>query len=201
MKQTEPSTPSAWPWLLGLIVGIGVFCGVASVVPGPSCADDTPSAAIGRRGACSHHGGVTSGWTFLGVLPGLFAGIGTVVLIETLKAWGASRREEMVKRLWDQERAKPVRVSAEPVPRRAREDVEAFLRRVMLARGWVAFQYREEDGGGWRECQVFPRWLQTSEVAGESTFCLVGDCSVEGRRVFALSRIDNIRGVEPPPTR
>lgn len=198
MKEIRPSSGTGWIWLVGIVVAVGVFCGVAAIVPGPRCVDGTSSDAIGRRGACSYHRGVTSGQAFLGVPAGLFAGIGTIALLEAMLARAAARREKEVGQLWDQARASsaPVKVAA---PRQAGEELEGYLRRAMLAGGLIAFLHKEEDGTGWRERTVRPRWLQMSEVAGESTYCLVGDCTVDGRRAFALSRIDQVRSVSPAP--
>lgn len=199
MREIRPSNQTGSLWLLGVVVGIGVFLGVASVVPGASCADGTQSSAIGRRGACSHHSGVTSGWTFLGVPAGLFAGVGTVALVESLMAGRASRRRDVVDKQWGPVGSPSTPASAESLVKRRGEDVQGFLRRVIAAGRWVAFQYPDEGTGQLRERAVRPRWLQLAEEAGERTLCLVGDCNVEGQRRFALSRMDRIRAVEPAP--
>lgn len=54
-------TLAAW------VVGAIIFFAVAPLVPGAACKDGTASASIGRRGACSHHGGVSGsgGYWFL----------------------------------------------------------------------------------------------------------------------------------------
>lgn len=50
---------SSRPWLAGAgLVGVGSYV-LLSLMAGPAkCNDGTYSASIGRRGACSHHGGV-----------------------------------------------------------------------------------------------------------------------------------------------
>lgn len=195
-KNGPTNNQPRWPWLLSIVAGFGVFSGVVSVVPGPRCADGTSSYAIGRRGACSHHNGVISGWGFLGVPAGLFAGMGTLAMIEALMTWSASRRHETSTRRAQVRRSRPP-ASATARPRRPREHLDEFLRRAILARQWVKFRYHEEGGTGQHERTVRPRWLQMSEVAGENTFCLVADCSVEGRRVFALSGMEQLQVLEP----
>lgn len=195
MREVKAGKGTRWLWLASVAVGIGVFLGVAAVVPGAHCADGTQSSAIGRRGACSHHGGVTGGWTFVGVPAGLFAGIGTLAALEALLGRHASRRREKQLKEWHQAQAS-VRVSG-TLGRRPGEDRQAFIRRVIAAGRWVTFAYRDHGTAELRERTVRPRWLQLSEIAGERTLCLVGDCAVDGQRTFALSRMEQLRAAEP----
>jgi len=189
--------PPRWPWVLGIIVGLAVFGGVAAVVPGDRCADGTSSNAIGRRGACSHHGGVSSGWTFLGVPAGLFAGMLSYGMLEALEERRAERRRDAVRKQWEQVARAPVPANAAPPVRVAGEDLQGYLRRVMAAGCWIVFQYRDGDVTARGERTVRPRWLQLADAAGKRTLCLVGDCSVDGRRTFALSLMDSVVNVEP----
>ncbi|KZC32546.1 hypothetical protein RhoFW510R10_11555 [Rhodanobacter sp. FW510-R10] len=142
---------------------------------------------------------MTSGWTFLGIPAGLFAGAGTVAMIEALMARRASRRRDVVLKQWEQVGSPSTPVSAASLVRRPGEDVHDFLRRVMAAGHWVTFDYRGESETEPGERTVRPRWMQLAEVAGGRTLCLVGDCRVDGQRMFALSRMDRIRAVEPAP--
>lgn len=65
-------TVAAW------LAGTTIFFCAAPFVPGSVCKDGTSSASIGRRGACSHHGGVnrSDGTWFLLLLLSAMGGFG-----------------------------------------------------------------------------------------------------------------------------
>jgi hypothetical protein len=80
--------PSRHPVLVGVLVFMVLWVASSRVVPHTVCRDDWPSASIGRRGACSHHGGVGTNW--LALLATLAsAGCGVAV-----SRWLSSRTEK-----------------------------------------------------------------------------------------------------------
>jgi len=185
MREVKPpKTPyflMALPW----IVGIGIFVGIANLVPDVTCRDGSSSAAIGRRGACSHHGGVGGSWAFIGILPGLFGGMLTMNLIEKARSKKSEPR-------WTPQPTAPVK--RQPPASSAPEDV---LRSALMSRSQVTFLYQWEDGANLITKTVFPRWLQMAEVQGDRTLCVIADCSSScDRSPFALSRMRNLHLID-----
>lgn len=70
---------TATSWLFGLAAAVAIG-GAGSQLTGPvTCRDGWQSPSIGRRGACSHHGGVDrSGrvWLFMALGGGVLGGLG-----------------------------------------------------------------------------------------------------------------------------
>jgi hypothetical protein len=65
-------------WVLGSILGIATFAAVVPFQGNATCRDGWHSSAIGRRGACSHHGGVDRPFPFAfiaGAVVGIFSGV------------------------------------------------------------------------------------------------------------------------------
>lgn len=167
--------------VLPFAVGLGVFVGIANVVPGASCRDGTRSTAIGRRGACSYHGGVTYGWTFIGLPLGLFAGVFTFGVIERRSQRKRTKEEERVEAAWQEAKARAPASGGADVPTvNAGEDHDTVIRRV-IGTGWVvAFEYRDEGAAASQARTVHPRWLQLAEEGGERTLCVIADCPRDG---------------------
>ena len=62
--------------LIGWTVGLVMFFGLGVFVPDPTCRDGWKSESIGKRGACSHHGGVKeSPWTSVVFILSIAGGI------------------------------------------------------------------------------------------------------------------------------
>lgn len=190
MKRLNPPKPPLWTRVAPFIIGVFAFGLVLHIVPGASCRDGTASSAIGHRGACSHHRGVSVGWGFVGVPIGLFAGVLTANLIDGIYGQRRKRHEESVKEAW----AASASTKAQGLPPniRANEHSEAFLRRVMGTGKQVSFTYAASNAGEQSERTVLPRWLQMSEVDGSQTLCLIADCSTDGRMPFALAKMNQL---------
>ena len=65
-------------WVLGSIFGIATFAAVVPFQGKATCRDGWHSSAIGRSGACSHHGGVDRPFPFAfiaGAVVGIFSGV------------------------------------------------------------------------------------------------------------------------------
>lgn len=60
--------------ILGLLAAFLAGHGARAIFGGSTCGDGTHSSSIGRRGACSHHGGVNRVGPTLSGLIALFAG-------------------------------------------------------------------------------------------------------------------------------
>lgn len=71
------------PIVLALVAFIASQVGLGTVLFAHECSDGWPSGSIGRRGACSHHGGVSRGPDFLRNI--LSIGIGWAAYAGTAK--------------------------------------------------------------------------------------------------------------------
>jgi hypothetical protein len=69
--------------IIGVIAGILVFVALQFLLPPVVCRDGWRSSSIGRKGACSYHGGVISGgiWPLLALGTSVAAGIYTSKII------------------------------------------------------------------------------------------------------------------------
>ena len=73
--------PIASAWLSGAAVFVLVMIGMGYVLGPATCRDGWHSASVGRRGACSHHGGVDRSGGTLRLLMSIGAGVGTGFLV------------------------------------------------------------------------------------------------------------------------
>ena len=95
--------------LLAWILGICLYSSLSHwFVPGPTCADGTSSAAIGRQGACSWHGGVKgSAWGGLAFIASIAVGVLVAKWPSIVEHYRASAR------------AKELRATNAPFPNRS----------------------------------------------------------------------------------
>ncbi|QDE39815.1 DUF3761 domain-containing protein [Luteibacter pinisoli] len=159
---------------MAIVVGIAVFALVAGVVPGAACRDGTPSSAIGRRGACSHHGGVDVGWTWVGVPLGLFALVGALALLDRVPDRGRGGKSR--------------RVNVVPVG----TAMESVIRRAIVEGRPVSFLIRDASESGKRTV-IRPGWLQMHPVAGLAELCLMELVPGADPKAWPLATMDDVR--------
>lgn len=191
MQSGDSDRGTKFGGLLPFVVGVAVFIGVALVLPGSGCADGWSSPSIGRPGACSHHGGVTSGWAFLGVPLGLLAGMLTARLMEDQAARRRASEERAVESAWAEAKASDKGISLRPTIDPG-EDRQEALRRVIGTGWWVAFTYRQGAGRGTRSHVAQPLWIQKADFDGERKVCVIAFCSKSGRTPFALDHMSDL---------
>jgi Topoisomerase DNA binding C4 zinc finger len=90
------------PFFAGLLTFLILLKVMTPLVRPTVCSDGWASGSIGRRGACSHHGGVGTNWSLLGVFLG--AGGGAYAVGRTLAEFYRRKREALTN-LRDAERA------------------------------------------------------------------------------------------------
>jgi len=192
MKTIEPRKPRAWELALPVILGITAWVGIAAVMPGASCRDGSPSSAVGRRGACSHHGGVQRGWGWVGILPALLVWGCVSNLLESRRSRGTERQPAQV---LAGPMIEPPRKLADPLP----TDMVQALRAAIGIGADVSFTYSEDDG--YLPARVFPRWIQMADPHGLRTLCVMADCRATGAlRAYALDRIRMLNVIEQGDT-
>lgn len=194
MQPIEPQGTRPWVFIISALLALVAWAAVARVVPGASCADGSPSHSIGRHGACSHHGGVRSGWGWIGLFPGLFVFAAGVNLLDNVN--GRSRKiEKHNDKVVEAStmRIEPRREFAGKVP----ADNTKALRAAIEINSDVTFLYSVD--GSFDLAQAYPRWIQMAEVHGERTLCVIADCRGTGvQRPFAIDRMSGLDIVNRP---
>ena len=90
------------PFFAGLLTFVVLLKVMTPLIRPTVCRDGWASGSIGSRGACSHHGGVGTNWSFYGVFFG--AGLAAFAVGRTLVEIERRKRAALAKRL-DAERA------------------------------------------------------------------------------------------------
>lgn len=128
------------PWIVGFIAAVMAIW-IFSAIEGPRrCNDGSSSSSIGRKGACSHHGGVGGTWSpILGLAVGVAAGFWTA----NAQISGAERRRRKLDAF-----AADAQITPIPEPYRT----EALETKPIAA--WSPSRTCGECGAGMRAVQV-----------------------------------------------
>jgi hypothetical protein len=74
------------PFFAGLLTFVVLLKLMTPLISPTTCRDGWPSQSIGQRGACSHHGGLGTNWSFFGVFFASGAGAATVARVMVVLA-------------------------------------------------------------------------------------------------------------------
>ncbi|WP_345780305.1 WYL domain-containing protein [uncultured Stenotrophomonas sp.] len=142
------------------------------------CADGWRSPSIGVTGACSHHGGVVSGLTFV-PLWRLILPHAAGSLIFLVPAWRSG--------MFRQGGHAPGEAFASPASTEIRQAIEQGMD--------LHFLYTKKGGAPqWRT--VTPQQLTTLGAGPSSPPCLIGYCHLrQARRTFVLARMDQVTAI------
>lgn len=142
------------------------------------CADGWRSPSIGEAGACSHHGGVVSGLTFVPlwrlILP---CAAGSLIFLIPASRSGMFRQRV----------PPPEEAFANPVSTEIRQAIED--------RKDLHFLYMKKgQAPQWRT--VTPQQLAALGASPSSPPCLIGYCHLrQARRTFVLARMDHVTAI------
>lgn len=142
------------PLTIGVTVCVALFVFFVSIQGPARCRDGWPSPSIGRQGACSHHGGVSSSPLLFELFLSIFAGW----------AAGALRNRPLERRRFAEQKAEQERIEAE-IKAAAQADGIAcplcgFPLRMRRAR-------RGENKGYFMGCTRYPRCKGTRDLTPE----------------------------------
>jgi len=162
----------------GCIVGTIIFLGLVSLAPDAACVDGWRSPSIGRRGACSYHGGVDRHELLTLIIVGISVASG----VFTSKILARNTKSSPSQRLTG---------AAEPFSFEVKLIMTAIEKQNKLE-----FLYKKPGAAGYEQRTVRP--IELDRVAHKRgngyTLCIRGYCELRRDiRNFAIKRMKNLR--------
>lgn len=146
------------PFFAGLLTFVILLKVMTPLIQPTVCSDGWASGSIGRRGACSHHGGIGTNWSLLGVFLG--SGLGAYAVGRTLVEVERRKRAALTKQRDAGQALANVRQYSEP-PRASSTPAcplcGGFMRERLAKRGRNA-------GGKFWGCGNYPRCRGTRPI-------------------------------------
>ena len=169
------------PTIAGWVVGILLLIGLLPLVPAPSCRDGWDSPSIGRRGACSHHGGVERHGELALLIVAASFGAG---LFTTAQLSGIV------------ERRKKARFFASLVPPGPDAPTEKIILYAILSESKIEFLYKGRNDFVPQLRIVTPTYSSVTrgQYGWSGAPCIVGHCHTRNAcRTFVLDRISALK--------
>ncbi len=163
---------------IGLCVGICLFILLNLLVPSPSCHDGWNSVSIGRKGACSHHGGVNDygEWRFIALILSVIAGCCTKQAIQ-----GKQDSD-----------AEEIRISELSLKDQGKEKLKSEIKMAILKKRRVCFMYLAQGEKMTKKVTTFPIALKNIPIRlKDDAECFVGVRELESKAsvFYSLNRI------------
>lgn len=172
--------------LLGAAAGVIVFLVLVQFIPATACADGWESPSIGRRGACSHHGGVRSNGIWYFGVEALSLFVGAVVATKIAPSVPDRTASDNAIALLGSESAS-YRPAAD------------LIARAIEARRRIAFVYTKRGSTHSEARTILPRKFErmARPSTRSITLCVVGSCDKRrAERTFAVELMRDVRMVE-----